>query len=1147
MPALRQGLIQCTGSISACRKLGFGSILQEEAPSPTKARFRRRRKRTLFLTLIIFAVLISGAMSSAFWLRGRDLVAPEWLRDEVEQRLANFFPDVVIQFDDVVASIGEDWRPRFYVRNLDVRTLAGLSVVSVSDISAGLDRTALTKGRISLSSLQANGVLVSMRRSVDGAISLTAGARSDGASRQAPNLTKLVDEMDDLLLRPALASLQNVDVRTITLRYDDLRAERAWTVDGGRMRLERNDSDLQIAVDLAILGGQSNVATVAANYSGVIGENASQFGISIDNLDARDIASQGAAFSWLGALAAPISGSLRGGVREDDTLEPLNATLQIGAGVIQPTPQTSPIPIDGARSYFSFYPKEQLLRFDELSVASQWGRGRLEGQAILGRVAEGKISDLVGQFRVTDLAVNPDDLYPEPVKLEAAELDFRLKLNPFILKVGRLQVTDAGSTVISQGSVSGGRSGWNVAMDAEVDTLSAPRLMALWPTRLKEKTRTWISENIRAGTVNGASASVRIAQGGKPETYLGFNFQDAEFTFTKDLPPVKKAKGHASLFRNRFVLILDDGEVTAPQGGAVSAAGTSFIVPATDAKPAPPGIVRLNASGSITAALSLLDQPPLEVMQKAKLPVSIAQGRVDVAGTLSLPLKKKIDVDEVQFDVRGTVSDVRSDVLIKDRVLAAPRLTLEASEKGVRVAGLGTLDDVSLDVVWRQPLGRPGDSLPGQVTGTVEIDQAALTTFGVDLPPGVMNGATRGTLTLDLLKGVAPKLSLRSDLTGVSLGFAPLAWSKSSSREGLLELDMTLGDAPRVDRLVLEAGSLLTEGTVTLNADQQLDRVSLDRVRLGGWLDAPVDLVGRGQGNALGVEIRGGTVDLRKADFPSGETSSSGTQGGPITVALDRLQISDTISLTQMQGTLSTQSGISGSFSGRVNGGEPITGDITPQNGRSAVRVQADNAGRVFSSAGLVTQALGGQMELVLVPVGTGGAFDGKLSVLDAKVTEAPTIAGLLNAISGVGLINELNGDGIYFSEIKADFRLAPSRITLREASAVGASIGLSMDGVFQTGTGALQMQGVISPIYALNSIGSVLTRSGEGLFGFNYSITGSTKEPKVFVNPLTALAPGFLRNLFRRKAPTVPLEEGEPVPVPEPRRIPVVTRGEDR
>ena len=64
--------------------------------------------------------------------------------------------------------------------------------------------------------------------------------------------------------------------------------------------------------------------------------------------------------------------------------------------------------------------------------------------------------------------------------------------------------------------------------------------------------------------------------------------------------------------------------------------------------------------------------------------------------------------------------------------------------------------------------------------------------------------------------------------------------------------------------------------------------------------------------------------------------------------------------------------------------------------------------------------------------------------------------------------------------------------------------------------------QGVISPLYLLNGIGSFLTRKGEGLIGFNFNLTGSAASPSVSVNPLSAFTPGMFREIFRRPVPEV-------------------------
>jgi hypothetical protein len=147
-------------------------------------------------------------------------------------------------------------------------------------------------------------------------------------------------------------------------------------------------------------------------------------------------------------------------------------------------------------------------------------------------------------------------------------------------------------------------------------------------------------------------------------------------------------------------------------------------------------------------------------------------------------------------------------------------------------------------------------------------------------------------------------------------------------------------------------------------------------------------------------------------------------------------------------------------------------------------------------------------------------------------------MAALLNAASIIGLLDELGGQGIQFSDVEAKFRLTPSLITLVSASAIGPSMGISMDGRYAVQSGQIDMRGVISPLYLLNGIGSILSRKGEGLIGFNYRLSGTAKAPLVSVNPLSALTPGILRDVFRPPIATVP-QTGQNTQTPEqpPRR----------
>lgn len=1103
---------------------------------------KRLKKRYVLPPLALIVLLVAAVVGAVFWVKDRDIIVPDWARSQIEQRLAVAVPDARIAFGEMLLIVDEGWRPRARVRDVRVSTPDGTEIVAFSEMRASLSMTGLLKQQLELKSVDISGVFLTLRRGAQG-VTLSGGIGGQAASRAAPNLAQLVADLDDLLLRPGLARLRSANLQGLTLRYEDERANRAWTIDGGRLSLDRSGADLTLSVDLAVLDGDADVATVTASYAGQIGALASDFGVTFANVDAGDVAVQGPAFGWLQALDAPISGSLRGGVNEDASFDPLNATFQIGAGVIQPTPESRAIPINSARSYFTYTPATRTLLFNELSVDSKWISGRLDGTARLADDGRGRIEDLVGQLRLTDLQINPADFYEEPVRLAEAELDFRLTPQPFALQLGRLQVIDQGHVLTANGTLTADARGWDIAVDAQMDGYDPDRLMELWPEQVVPKTRRWLSENLFAGALHDIAAALRWQAGAEPETYIGFDFDQADVRFLKEMPHIRGAKGHASLLKDRFVLVVDEGDVEAPAGGAVDLAGSSFIIPDVKAKEGTPGVIRLLTESSVTAALSMLDQPPLNVMTKADLPVQLASGRAEMAGTLALPLVKDLPVEAVEFDVTGQIADVRSTELIKDRVLSAPLLDLVASDEAVEVAGQGDLDGVPFDVVWSQPLNSPG--APGRVTGQIEISPDALDALKIGLPPEYVSGQGTAGIEITLVKDTPPALELTSDLRGVGLSIPPIGWAKGAGTAASFALSGRLSDVPVVDRLALTAPGLTAVGDVTLNGPGDLDRVRLSQLRVGGWLDAQVDLIGRGAGVPVGVALRGGTLDLRRADIPDGAASG---ETAPLTVALDRLQVTDAIAITAVRGEFTTGAGLDGTFSGRINGGAQVSGRMIPQGSRSAIRLTAADAGAVFASANVVQQVRGGAFELVLLPVGTGGAFDGKLRVQNTSVVDAPAMAALLNAVSIVGLFNIEGSDSLFFSDVNADFRLAPRRITLREGSAVGPSMGLSMDGIYATDTGQLQMQGVITPVYILNGIGSIFTRPGEGLFAFNYSIGGSVRDPDVFVNPLTALTPGGIRDLFRAPRPDVPLAEGEDPPPPAPERErPTFTRGEDR
>ncbi len=1088
-------------------------------PQPKQAFSAPRLLRRLVLRLgIAVAIVLAAGFLSAGLLMQRPVAAPAWLADSVESRTKAL--GLNIAFDRVEVVLEQGWQPLVRLTDLQIFDPSGEEVLNVSALEAGLALSGLLRGEIEPQTLSVEGVFATLRRAEDGALSLSTGTTVGASQQVAVRPLVLLQQLDHVMQDPRLAALSAAEFHGLTLEYSDARAGLTWTADGGRVRLDRSSDVVALSADLALLSGGAGVATLEANYTSQIGQRAAQFGVKLDGVQSTDIASQGPALAWLGALRAPISGALRSGITEDGTLAPLSATLQIGAGVLQPNPQTRPIPFQQARSYFSYDAGDGVMRFDELSIDSAWLKGRAEGQAVLSGEGPGNFSALVGQFSSQGLLFNPFDIYAEPVALDALDLDFRLTLDPFRLTLGQGLIRDQGQIVTARGDLVAEQDGWRFALDAQMDAVARARLMALWPERFLPPIRAWTDRNVLSGELTGIDLALRGAPQTKTETYFSFDFNSANVRFARALPPLEAGSGNASLLRNRFVVRLDEGYVSAPLGGQVALGESSFIIPDVSVKGGPLAVARVAGSGTITTALSLLDQLPGRPIARSGLPVDFAEGRAAATVTLSLPLQPGLTPDQLRFDGLGTIQNMRTDALVPGQIIAAQNLALRAQNDAVRVAGGGTLGDVPFRAEWLQRLGAQG-AKPGRVTGRIALSQRLLDLFGIALPPGSIAGEGAGDFALLLAAGVSPQLQLTSDLEGMRLAIPPLGWRKTSRQSGRLALTAELGPRPDLTRLELDAPGFRARGRIALAPDGGLSRAVFNRVQVGGWFDAGVTLIGRGARRTPEMRIDGGRIDLRNATFPGTAATDSGL-GGPLRLRLDRLELADTIAITDLEGQFENSGGLDGRFVGRVNGASEVTGQIIPYRGRSAIRLTSADAGGVVGATGIIRQARGGALDLTLLPVGTAGAFDGTLRVTNTRIKDAPVIADLLSAVSIVGLFEQLSGDGILLSEVDAAFRLTPSALTLTEASAIGPSLGLSMDGTYQIADGALDMQGAISPVYILNGVGSLLTRKGEGVFGFHYRLTGRADAPRIRVNPLSALAPGILREIFRRPASEV-------------------------
>lgn len=1094
--------------------------MSEEKVIKAQKRKRRRKRAGYGLWgLAKLLVLLVAVGLLLFALSGKSFKAPEWMQIRILEQLNSVVSDGEVQFQAIELKFEKGFRPTVTVQDLVLRNASDVVIAQVTTASASLSPSALLKGEVRPTDVRLDLAAINLRRAQNGEFDLGFGVEVGGGNAPTATLGELLDSVDVAFETPVLATIETIDLSQLTLNFSDARARRGWLLTDGKLRLDQDTQKIGISLGFDLDYGAEKPATAEMTFQTQKGSTGASFGAVVEQVAARDLASQIPALAWLEVLDAPISGALRAEIGEDGLLGEMNGTLEIGEGSLRPTDDARAIGFNSGRAYFGFDPATQKIRFDELSVKTEAGLVVAEGQAYLREVTDGVPAVMLGQFRILEGVVDPKGIFAAPVVISGGAVDMRLRLDPFTLTIGQAVVEDGAHSYLVKGEIKANTTGWHVAMDAKVNEIAPDRLVALWPLAAIPGTRDWIESNVNSARIFNVNGSLRVNTNEKPVFALGFEFDQADVRYMKTLPPVKNGAGHGAIVGGLLTVVVAKGQVTAPAGGAMDVTGTVFQIPDINIK-GPPAVVSLRARGPIQAAMSLLDQPPFKVMTKAGQPIDLATGQADITGEIRLRLVKKILVEDVDYDVAATLFNVRSTKLVEGRVLSAPELALTATPDNVEISGAGRLGQVPVQGKWHQQMG-PEHAGTSRLEGTVELSQRFVTEFGIGLPKGSVSGAGLGRIEIDLRRGQASKFRLVSDLNRVGLRLADLGWSLPKNGKGRLEVVGTLGSPPSIDRLVIEGAGLQAVGKVTLTANGDLKSARFSRVRLAGWLDAPIELIGRGRGATPSVKVSGGLIDTRKTTFGSG-TGGAGA-GGKLTVALDRLIVSEGITLTGFRGVFTRRAGFTGDFTARVNGKAPISGVVVPSKGGSSFRVKSKDAGAVFRAAGVLDSVRGGSMDLTLVPrKGYEGQYNGRLTGKKIRIRGAPAMADLLGAISGIGLLEQLNGQGIVFADYQVRFRLTPRQVIITSGSAVGASMGVSMDGVYNLGPSTLDIQGVISPIYFLNAIGRIFTRRGEGLFGFNYRMTGKAADPKVRVNPLSILTPGMFRELFKRPPPKV-------------------------
>lgn len=735
--------------------------------------------------------------------------------------------------------------------------------------------------------------------------------------------------------------------------------------------------------------------------------------------------------------------------------------------------------------------------------------------------------DLVARSDQAEL--NHAVYFPTPVTIQG--LDLRADYTPLGgLQVSLLSGTIMGAKLQLSGTLAPQTDGFATVANVELSDLDLRHLAALWPADVAPKPRAWVVPNIAEGRVSRATVNFKgtlppnrdTAELHIAELTGAMDFNGAVIDYLSPLPKATGVNGRAEFDADTMTITTTSGTA----GGMTLGDGKTVIggLSAVDQTI----VIDMAARGEIADILRILDHEPLRLPSKKSIRPDQFTGDATANAKLSFPLLKDLLLEQISIDVKGQGTDVGMTDALWGQPMQRGNLTVAVTQDGMEIAGDGVLADTPFNLLWQEdfrdrPTG-PRSRYVVSATGQVE---SALTMLGLDLPIPIS-----GIASVDVDYRIATDRSadalIQADLTNAAAALPEANYWKPAGQRGTARVEMAVGSAGKIQRLrqfTFAANDVAIEGKAEFDNAQELQRLEITKLKTA-QNDAQLILKQEGK-NSYAINVWGSKFDAGYLwDAPPDDDAT--TDNYTIDFNLGRLSMGGTDQFQQAKGRIVKRGKVTESlrFSALTGakGDQPLSATITPSPAGRRILVQSPDAGGVLRALNVYDTMRSG----ALTVEGVYRAPDrdelaAVLRINNFTITDAPILGQLLNLSSLPGILQNLSGQGINFDKFTADFVQLPGLMTIKTARLNGASIGIKVSGTIDTHNDSFDLNGTLAPANALNKviaeiplIGGILTMGGEQpLFGFNFSIKDRIDQPKISVNPLSALTPGILREVF--------------------------------
>jgi len=1125
------------------------------------------RKWSLRVAALAAALVL--VLSGLFaWRAMNGPVSLGFLAPQIESMINAGLTGVKIRFDDSVIAWSEG-RKLAHLQFVGVRIVdenEGV-IARVPKANVTLSGPSLLQGKAAPTTVELVGVSANVVRRAEGGIQLglqVGVPRKAGAAADAKADENVAAEVVRAMLDPspadtAMRSLKRFSITEARLSVFDEETKSNWVADNASLVFERRPNGVTVSIraPIKLSGGKTWQFSGSARYTR--GSQTVTLEADFKPVQLSLLAGNGAGLQFLKGLDIPVSGNLACSMTVEAVPQRCKFWLNASEGDLNlPALKHEPVHLREAALTAEMDLSTGRYTLSEMTWKGKSIRGLVRGEGELRFAPDGALQALSADWTAENIFMDAPNLFEQGFALETAR--FRgtfdapaqtLTIDEVLARRGPFELKLAGA--LTDHPVSMG-----VKLAGSVKDLSIPDLKMLWPAGTVPGARDWILSNIHEGAIRGATINIDLVPGAMVDERIpdemmsiALDLSGLRVTYLQGLPDITGVNGTALLTGDTF-----RGELASGNVGAIVLRKGGILINELH-KTGAVGNIEGSVAGPTRDLMMLLDLPRLGYPTRYGIPAAKAGGTANADFVFAIPMLRDVKTEDIGIKVNAELNDIK--LPINQRfALTGGKFSLALDTQGMKALGAVKINGARVGFQWREDFtGTATNGTQIDVTATMSDDDRGV--FGVDVSP-YLEGRTEIIAQLTGRSGKISKATIDANLTGSRLSIPELNWAKPEDANARLKANITLksADAIEISAIDLNGRDVKAQGRIAL-VGGEVTEAEFTRVELGRRNDFTIafkalpskPVTALVKGRALDA---GGMMGSSEDNPQPAEPQKKQQASPPFSMAVDlaTLHLKAGVSLTGVKFDYADDGERLTKFAlMALDQNARVSGELTTgSDGARKLRVVSTDAGRLLRGVTGFRSLIGGELRIDadLAPLSQGvrsdAAFDGRVVMDDFRIVDQPFFARLLSAGSFTGLADLLRGEGVTFTRLEQTVKGRGDVLTLSDGRASGPSIGLTLQGTFNQETDKLDLNGTIVPLYGLNSmfegvplVGDILgSKDGEGIFAVTYGVRGDVDDLKVSVNPISVLAPGFLRRVFQGAKPEV----ASPLPLPMPREAPV-------